>query len=49
VFIGAAQIVNGVACLLADDIRTHVNLREDRFFVAQDPQFALVRGLKAIG
>jgi len=33
-------IVGGGAGLLADDIRTHVNLREDRFFVAQDPQFA---------
>lgn len=35
--------------MLADDIRAHVNLREDRFFVAQDPQFALVHGLKALG
>ncbi|MFU2317146.1 plasmid segregation protein ParM domain-containing protein [Rahnella sp. PCH160] len=42
-------VVGGGACLLADAIRTHVNLREDRFFVAQDPQFALVHGLKAIG
>ena len=42
-------VVGGGACLLADDIRTHVNLRDDRFFVAQDPQFALVHGLKAIG
>ncbi|MFZ5273793.1 plasmid segregation protein ParM domain-containing protein [Enterobacter asburiae] len=42
-------IVGGGACLLADGIRTHVHLRDDRFFVAQDPQFALVHGLKAIG
>lgn len=42
-------VVGGGACLLADDIRTHVNLHEDRFFVAQEPQFALVHGLKAIG
>ena len=42
-------VVGGGACLLAEAIRTHVNLREDRFFVAQDPQFALVHGLKAIG
>lgn len=42
-------VVGGGACLLADAIRTHVNLREERFFVAQDPQFALVHGLKAIG
>lgn len=42
-------VVGGEACLLADDIRTHVKLREDRFFVAQDPLFVLVHGLKAIG
>ncbi|WP_262771831.1 plasmid segregation protein ParM [Enterobacter asburiae] len=42
-------MVDGGACLLADAIRTHVNLREDRFFMAQDPQFALVHGLKALG
>ncbi len=42
-------VVGGGACLLADDIRTHVHLRDDRFFVAQEPQFALVHGLKAIG
>lgn len=37
------------AGLLADGIRNHVKLRADRLFVAQDPQFALVHGLKAIG
>jgi len=42
-------VVGGGACLLADDIRPHVNLREDRLCVAQKPQFALVHGLKAIG
>uniref|UniRef100_UPI00066586F9 plasmid segregation protein ParM domain-containing protein n=3 Tax=Serratia TaxID=613 RepID=UPI00066586F9 len=42
-------VVGGGACLLADAIRTHVNLREDRFFVAQEPQFALVHGLRALG
>lgn len=42
-------VVGGGACLLADDIRTHVHLRDDRFFVAQEPQFALVHGLKSIG
>ncbi|WP_049191639.1 plasmid segregation protein ParM domain-containing protein, partial [Serratia marcescens] len=42
-------VVGGGASLLADAIRTHVNLREGRFFVAQDPQFALVHGLKALG
>ncbi|SQA65435.1 PRTRC system protein D [Yokenella regensburgei] len=42
-------VVGGGACLLAEAIRNHVHLREDRFFVAQDPQFALVHGLKAIG
>lgn len=42
-------VVGGGACLLADDIRNHVNLREERFFVAQEPQFALVHGLRDIG
>ncbi len=42
-------VVGGGACLLADAIRTHVGLCEDRFFVAQEPQFVLVHGLKAIG
>lgn len=42
-------VVGGGAFLLAYAIRTHVNLREDRFFVAKDPQFALVHGLKTIG
>ena len=38
----------GGSCLLADAIRTHVNLREDRFLVAKEPQFALVYGLKPL-
>lgn len=42
-------VVGGGACLLAETIRTHVNLREERFVVAQEPQFALVRGLRTIG
>lgn len=42
-------VVGGGACLLAEAIRNHVRLREDRFFVAHEPQFALVHGLRAIG
>lgn len=42
-------VVGGGACLLAEAIRNHVGLREDRFVVAKEPQFALVHGLRAIG
>ncbi|CAI0998697.1 StbA protein [Serratia liquefaciens] len=42
-------VVGGGTCLLAEAIRNHVGLSEDRFFVAQDPQFALAHGLKASG
>lgn len=42
-------VIGGGAPLLADAIRERVNIPQDRFFVEWDPQFALVRGLKALG
>uniref|UniRef100_UPI003995F48D hypothetical protein n=1 Tax=Salmonella sp. TaxID=599 RepID=UPI003995F48D len=39
--------IGGGAPLVADAIREQVNIRDDRFFVADDPQLALVHGLKA--
>ncbi|MCV7773323.1 plasmid segregation protein ParM, partial [Escherichia coli] len=43
------MVIGGGAPLVADAIREQVNIRDDRFFVADDPQLALVHGLKAIG
>lgn len=42
-------VTGGGAFLLANAIRAHVKLRDDRFHVADDPQLALVYGLKALG
>lgn len=42
-------VAGGGAFLVADAIRDHVNLRNDRFYVADDPQLALVHGLLALG
>ena len=42
-------VSGGGAPLVADAIREQVNIRDDRFFVADDPQLALVYGLKSIG
>ncbi|VXD05716.1 Plasmid segregation protein ParM [Enterobacterales bacterium 8AC] len=42
-------VTGGGAFLLADAIRARVDLRNDRFHVAEDPQLALVYGLKALG
>ena len=44
-----AIVIGGGAPLVADAIRERMGLREDRFVVAEEPQFALVRGLKIIG
>ena len=43
------MVTGGGAFLLADAIRDRVDLRDDRFHVADDPQLALVYGLKAMG
>ncbi|EIU0496520.1 recombinase [Escherichia coli] len=43
------MVIGGGAPLVADAIREQVNIRDGRFFVADDPQLALVHGLKAIG
>ena len=43
------MVIGGGAPLVAAAIREQVNIRDDRFFVADDPQLALVHGLKAIG
>ena len=43
------MVIGGGAPLVVDAIREQVNIRDDRFFVADDPQLALVHGLKAIG
>lgn len=40
--------VGGGALLVADAIKNHVALPEGRFFVNDDPQFALVRGMHKI-
>lgn len=42
-------VIGGGAPLVADAIRDHVAIRDDRFFVADEPQYALVRGLKLLG
>ena len=44
-----AIVIGGGAPRVADAIRERMGLREDRFVVAEEPQFALVRGLKIIG
>ncbi|MBC3228950.1 plasmid segregation protein ParM domain-containing protein [Serratia fonticola] len=43
------MVTGGGAFLLADAIHDRVNLRDERFYVAEDPQLALVYGLKAMG
>lgn len=43
------MVIGGGASLVADAIREAVQLRDDRFFVADNPQLALVRGLQLIG
>lgn len=42
-------VIGGGAPMVADAIRDHVTVREDRFFVAEEPQLELVRGLKILG
>ncbi|MDP1200276.1 plasmid segregation protein ParM, partial [Klebsiella pneumoniae] len=50
-FIGYSHafVFGGGAPLVAVGIRERMGLRVDRFVVAEEPQFALVRGLKIIG
>lgn len=43
------MVIGGGALLVADAIKKRTNIRDDRFFIADDPQLALVRGLKIIG
>lgn len=43
------MVIGGGAPLIADAIRDNTSIRQDRFFVSNDPQFDLVAGLKAIG
>ncbi|HBT4785512.1 TPA: recombinase [Klebsiella variicola subsp. variicola] len=42
-------VIGGGAPLVADAIRNYVTIRDDRFFVSDEPQFALVHGLKLLG
>jgi plasmid segregation protein ParM len=43
------MVIGGGAPLIAEAIRENTHIREDRFFVSDDPQFDLVNGLKVIG
>lgn len=43
------MVIGGGAMLVADAIREHVGVRDERFFIADEPQLALVRGLKILG
>lgn len=43
------MVIGGGAPLIAEAIRENTHIRDDRFFVSDDPQFDLVNGLKVIG
>lgn len=43
------MVIGGGAGLIADAVRKHCGLRDDRFFVSSDPQFDLVKGMYDIG
>ncbi|WP_312042961.1 plasmid segregation protein ParM [Erwinia sp.] len=43
------MVIGGGAAIVADAIRKDTTVQKDRFFVAEDPQFALVNGLFQIG
>ncbi|MEQ5274637.1 plasmid segregation protein ParM domain-containing protein [Proteus terrae] len=44
-----AMVIGGGAELSADAIRAQITIQPERFYVAKEPQFALVRGLKQLG
>ena len=43
------MVIGGGAELIADAVRKHCGLREDRFFVSTTPQYDLVNGMHEIG
>ncbi|QDX30946.1 plasmid segregation protein ParM [Dickeya poaceiphila] len=43
------KVIGGGAALIADAVKKHCGLREDRFFFSDDPQFDLVNGMYEIG
>ncbi|EML9905358.1 MULTISPECIES: plasmid segregation protein ParM domain-containing protein [Morganellaceae] len=43
------MVIGGGAALSADAIRKKIAIQPERFYVAEEPQFALVRGLKLLG
>lgn len=43
------MVIGGGAAIVADAIQNHTPVQKDRFFVAEEPQFALVNGIYQIG
>lgn len=43
------KVIGGGASLIADDVKSHLDLRPNRFFVSDEPQFDLVNGMFEIG
>ncbi|PLR29589.1 hypothetical protein CYR32_20450 [Chimaeribacter coloradensis] len=43
------MVIGGGAAIVADAIQNHTTVQKDRFFIAEEPQFALVNGIYQIG
>ncbi|MCL6336332.1 recombinase [Pectobacterium carotovorum subsp. carotovorum] len=43
------KVIGGGASLIADDVKNHLDLKPNRFFVSDEPQFDLVDGMFEIG
>jgi plasmid segregation protein ParM len=43
------MVIGGGAELIASAVRQFCGVRDDRFYLSEDPQFDLVKGMFAIG
>ncbi|HFD2936418.1 TPA: plasmid segregation protein ParM domain-containing protein [Klebsiella quasipneumoniae subsp. similipneumoniae] len=43
------MVIGGGANIIADAVQKHTTVKQDRFYVAEQPQFALVNGIYQIG